>query len=394
MDTNTLYQVAAHIGKQCDFNTRQNLLFASKCFRDVHAFRTHHTWTIRDPCDMRFKMSMIRKFKTSLKTLRIHIHTSGVQGLSDIVRENPQIIFTIIVYVDETKTIIPGDSDIDICKSTNLKLETACFTDVALQTVMTWMGVHPHVLLYGINITQAEPLNKGNMLKTLYHNANTHGDRIEKVQIGELRLFPYIDIPDSIESMKKIHCIEVEVGAHLRGAVYFSLMHFMATAIIDKLDFTKERFLIYRDRCSRLTTIMFENICTTPLLTSTAHVDPIDLICASVRPNAKSMIVFSELCLLDPAIITLIRQLHKHSAEKQLGITFGIYISTTVHYQIALAGRIASRHLSSLIKLVDDGPNFEQDTVCTYKDLLCELEREAPRCASVWSMLAPPQAKK
>lgn len=391
MDTDALYQVVAHIGKQCDFNTRQNLLFASKCFRDVHAFRTHHTWTVRDHmcCDMRLKMRMLRKFKTSLKTLRIHIHTSRAQGLSDIIRENPQITFTVIVYVDETTTVVPGDMDIDICTSTNLKLEMACFSEVSLQSVMTWMGTHSHVLLYGINITHVEPFTKEKMMQILYHNANTYGDRIKKLQIGELQLFPYIDRPDCIEGMKKIQCIEFDVIVH----PHFSVIHYLATVIIDKLDFRKERFLIYRDHCSRLTTIMFENICATQLLTSTTHVDPIDLICASVRPNAKSMIVFSELCLLDPAIIALIRQLHKHSAEKQLGITFGIYISTTAHYQIALAGRIASRHLSSLIKLVDDGPNFEQDTVCTYKDLLCELEREAPRCASAWSMLASPQAK-
>lgn len=313
MDATFLYQVAAHIGNKCDFNTRQNLFFTSKCFRDVHAFRKSHTWTVNTPCNLRIKMQMLKKFKTSLDTLKITIQScAGVEGVSDIIRENQDIAFSLAIAVNEIDPI----PSIDDAGKTKILL--GCTTPGALQNILSWLDAHPTVKLEGLNIENANPEYKCNMLYAIV----PHVSRITALQIGSSYLNPRPS-DECIAQLGKIERVQVSNIYPTLNMAYDNHPIHEATCVIDSsMCLSVNRFVdlmeFYKRRCLRLNVLVFEELHATQLIMYdlVAGLGVLGKICHAVRVDNDGVIAFSKLSLSDPALIALIRELSIYSTEK------------------------------------------------------------------------------
>lgn len=384
MDT-IIYQVAAHVGDYCDFDTRKNLLLSGKCFQDVHVFKTHHEWNVNAPCDLRSKLHALLKFKPRLKSLQIFIHAPEVQGLSDIALQHPHLMFKVYLYVNENEPCLHL-ADMPI----NLDVLIICFSIQTLETVTRWLDSRHTKTVIKINISEASEQVKLIMLERIAGYAG----HVQNLQIGDLSTSCNIRLPStSVIELSKIACVQAENA--YPPCLYdeqHSLTHpcRVATCVSDMYDM---RFVqahlntldFYRRYC-RISVLILENLQATSILCASAmHPTPdlfIEQLCLAVQPGG--IIAFSNRSLVDPGIILLIRRLHGYCKEKRIDVKFKIYIRKHHSHSVALTGRLAHMQVSSIAECIDEG---EQHGATTHSELLAELCRESPHAASIWSMI-------
>jgi hypothetical protein len=382
-----LHQVAAHIGNKCDFQTRQNLLFAAKCCRDAHIFRTYHHWKVDAPCDLRIKMQCLLKFKTRLNSLNI-IANARVQGLVEIALAHLSV--EIEAYVCASRI----DDVMAHIHPPNLHLHVICTADTHIDSVVNWLGWYPTATIRVIDISRANTMAKVDMLSKLIEMDETFRHRLESLKVGNCDFYWILNTHrlNLLQTFKEVlininHDLQPDVFEHLRG---------LATKVCHTKDIlhTKTSFDTldwYAHRCPRLHTITFMCVHATNVIANNMdaqHSIMVEKMCRAVK--SCGTLIFKQLCLKDPGLITLVQQLSDYIREKRIHITIEISIEGRCHAD-ALMGRLIHRHVKSIVTCTDVATKHEVDSRCTYNELLESLKIAAPRAHPIWNMIRQPQ---